>query len=194
MTAIPTPEPRPDLDDRRSREPFYGSCFGVLTLAVLVGGPIWVLMSAVIHAAAVARVFQTLRESGIPVDAFELSVWQVAASLPMLLSSTIQAFILTALLLVLIGAGLVLVRSIALRLDLRLAARATSRYAAESDDAAVLTPESWTRDLPEPDLDAPLPPEPDLAASDPAAPQPPEPIDARTAADLQQGEPGDPPP
>lgn len=161
MTDHPDPQPPPEVDDRATREPFYGSCFGLLSLGALVGGPVWVLMFAVIHATAVARVFQSARDSGVPIDELGVSVWSVAASIPMILSSGAQSFVLTLLLLVLIAAGLIVLRTVAARLDARLSQRAISRYAADAADGAILTPDSWTRDLPEPD---PV----DVDTSDPA--------------------------
>ncbi len=138
------------------REPIFGRLFGGVSLLVALGGPIWLLLTAVLHTVAVGRLVQAARESdlvvvvgpGAPEDA--PGVLEVAFSWTLLALSGLQALVLTVLLVAVLGLGIFVVRLVAGALDRRLAADAVRRYRA-ADDGAVLTADAWTRDLPEPD-------------------------------------------
>ena len=147
--AEPKAAPRSELEDESGpRETLWGRSLSLVWVGALIAGPVWLLLIAMFQGIEVGRTLQRLREAeGIrPEDLPE--VWVIALDPVLLLISSLQGFILTALLLVVIGVGVFVVRSIALRLDQRMESQARSRYA-DFDRDAVLTREAWGR--PDPD-------------------------------------------
>lgn len=148
-------------DDRATREPIYGSTVGLFGLAVLLGGPVWLLLTVVLHARTVSAVAERLRAQGmlappgtmVGIDDPSLtdSLWPIAMDPGLLIWSGAQALVLTALALVVIGVGVFALRGAALALDSNLRGRSDQRYNALVGDGGVLSDEAWTRDLPEPD-------------------------------------------
>lgn len=114
------------------REPFYGSTLRMIGLAAMIGGPVWVVLTAILHAAAVRDAYAAARElraAGVVfADSDEISVLDIAINAVMLASAGAQALALTALLLVVIGLGVVIVRRIGAALEASANRSATAAY------------------------------------------------------------------
>jgi hypothetical protein len=145
---------------RRAREPFYGGAIGLIGMLLLIGGPVWMLLTVVLHASQISGYM--LQPHMVEWGASD-SRWDLAFHLPLLLLASFNALILTALLLAVLAVGAWSVRSVAVALDVRLAERASKHYEALVEGDDVLRPDSWEHNLPvrEPD-------EPDTEEPDPA--------------------------
>ncbi|TVQ90103.1 MAG: hypothetical protein EA397_14220 [Deltaproteobacteria bacterium] len=146
--------PRVELDEEAGpRETLWGRSISLLWLGFIIAAPVFILLVAMFQGIEVGRTLQRLREAeGVrPEDLPE--IWWIALDPGLLLLSFLQGFILTALLMIVIGVGVFVVRAVALRLEQRMDSQARSRYA-DYDRDAVLTKEAWSRPGPEPsDLD-----------------------------------------
>lgn len=148
--GAPVPESQaPEL--LPEREPFWGGALSFLGLMLVIGGPVWILLTAMFQAREVGRVLDNIRKSGAVRPGELPETWSIALDPILVVYSGALALVLTLVLLALIAVTLFTIRGVALRLNARIDEQASSRYAEELRGEAVLTEESWTRDLPEPD-------------------------------------------
>jgi hypothetical protein len=133
-------------------EPFLvGSALGMVTLLAIVGVPIWMMITAVIHTQNIQGALTQLRlarQEGLDVGGQDVLFWEVLLSPALLVLAGVQALVITVLVVGAVAAGVALWRWLDRSAERGASRRARRRYDAMDGDVVVRT-DAWTHGLPE---------------------------------------------